>query len=64
MLPLKFRGDISTSFGTFDSLKYSLQNVKISQNQNFESRNTDKTKKFFHDHFDLYFQRIELYVKS
>jgi len=43
---LKFYGDISTSFGKFDSLKYSLRNVKISQNQNFESRKTDKKKIF------------------
>jgi len=47
MLPLKFYEDISTSFGTFDSLKYGLQNVKIGQNQNFESRKTDR-KNYFH----------------
>jgi len=42
MLPLKFHGDLSTCFGTFDSFKYSLQNLKIGQNQNFKSRKSDR----------------------
>jgi len=42
MLPIKFHGEISISFGKFNSLKYSLQNLKFGQNQNFESRITDR----------------------
>jgi len=63
MLHLKFQENISTSFGTFDNLKYSLQGVKIGQNQNFESRKTDQ-KKYFHVHFDKYFQRINPFVEK
>jgi len=65
MLPLKFHRDILTSFGTFDSLKYSLRNVKIGQNQNFESRKTDK-KKYFHVSFYTFKESTLLlnYVKS
>jgi len=64
MFFLKIHGHISTSFGTFDSLKYSLRNVKIGHNQNFESRKTDK-KKYFHVHFDLdlCFKRIDPFVE-
>jgi len=57
----KIHGEISTSFGTFDSLKCSLQNVKISQNQNFESLKL--TKKYFNVHFDQYFQESTLFSK-
>jgi len=62
MLPLKFHGDISTSFGKFDSLKFSLRNLKISKNPNFESRITDR-KQYFHVHFDLYFQGMDYFVE-
>jgi len=55
-------GDITTSFGTFDSLKYSLQNLKIDQNPNFEGRITDR-KKYFYVKFDIYFQEMNPYVE-
>jgi len=62
MLSLKFHGEISTSFGTFDSLKCSLGNIKIGQIQNFENRKIDK-KKYFLVNFDLFFQGIDHFVE-